>query len=165
MRYVLSAMRILTRNSRNQGFNEDDIVQIPVKDFKKLKALHCEARWLLYKPNDSEDEINQEDEELSENPQLAKNLVKGLTDEVKDPRDNLPQSLEYLYLDGLYKGDEWDDMVETFKTPNANTPELTLDKVCLNRDGTTKFGSAVEPNIRINSLSLEDIWRGHNYFL
>lgn len=109
--------------------------------------------------------MDSEDEELSENTQLAKNLVKGLTDEVNDPRDNLPESLEYLYLDGLYKGDEWNNMVEIFKTPNAHTPKLTLDNVCLNRDSIAKFGNAVEPNIRINNLPLEDIWRGHNYFL
>ena len=129
--------------------------------------MHCEPKWLLCKPSDLLDETDSEDEDIPEKYRqlLAKNHVKPLTHVVKDPWDNLPESLEYLYLDGLYILDEWDDLVEMFKTINPRTPKLTLENFCLNRNGDTTWGGAAEPDIKFANPPLEDIWNGHNCFL
>jgi hypothetical protein len=82
----------------------------------------------------------------------------------KDPRDNLPDSLEYLYLD-VYTEDEWREMVKIFETTNANTPKLTLENTCIDQRESTKYGRAVEPHIRFANPLFDDIWRGHSYFL
>jgi hypothetical protein len=82
----------------------------------------------------------------------------------KDPRDNLPDSLEYLYLD-VYTEDEWRGMIKMFETTNTNTPKLTLENTCIDRYKSAKYGRAVEPRIRFANPLLDDIWRGHSYFL
>lgn len=82
----------------------------------------------------------------------------------KDPRDNLPDSLEYLYLD-VHTEDELREMVKMFETTNTNTPKLTLENTCIDLYESMKYGRAVEPYIRFANPLFDDIWRGHNYFL
>jgi hypothetical protein len=111
------------------------------------------------------DSTDLEDDVLPEDQQVGRNSVLELTDGIKDPRDNLPQSLEYLYLDGIDKGNEWKDMLEMFKTTNANTPKLTLENSCLVRTDQVKYGQAAELHVRFATPLREDIWKGHSYFL
>ncbi|KAF3043903.1 hypothetical protein E8E11_008537 [Didymella keratinophila] len=137
-----------------EGYNEDDIRSVLVKGFKKLKALHCEAKWLLCKPSDLLDDMDSEDEELRRPP-----------NEINDPRDNLPASLEYLYLDGINKDNEWEEMVEMFKTTIANTPKLTLENFCLVWADQATYGQAVEAHVKFPFPAYEDMWKGHSYYL
>jgi hypothetical protein len=81
-----------------------------------------------------------------------------------DPRYNLPDSIEYLYLD-VYTEDEFREMVKVFETTNANTPKLTLENTCIDGYKSMKYGCAVEPHVRFANPTLDDIWRGHSYFL
>jgi hypothetical protein len=139
---------------------------VSARGFQKLKALHCETRWLLDQSEELLEDIESDDNaDLPEDHHLVQDPVEKRTVHSKDPRDNLPESLEYLYLDGVYEDDEWEQMIEMFKTTNANTPKLTLENTCLNREDSAKFGNAVEPHIRIDNPLLEDIWSGHSYFL
>lgn len=47
------------------------------------------------------DDADSEDEQLCEDRQSGRIPIIELTDEIKDPRDNLTSSLEYLYLNGI----------------------------------------------------------------
>lgn len=76
---------------------------------------------------------------------------------MKDPRDNLPESLEYLFLDGVYDWDEWKDITDMFKTAHANTPKLTIDNTCLMCGGETNYGNAVRPEDRFGGQQLEEM--------
>lgn len=119
----------------------------------------------MSKPEDLWGDIDSDDKGLSEDHRFVENPIEERIVYSEDPRDNLPDSLEYLYLDGIYKDDEWKQMIEMFKTTNANTPKLTLENTCINRDDKAKYGHAVEPHVRFANLLLEDTWRGHSYFL
>jgi hypothetical protein len=114
-------------------------------------------------------EINSEgNEAFSENHHSVDNPVEEGIVYSEDPRDNLPGSLEYLYLDVYTKTeDKWKDMIKMFETANANTPKLTLDNTCIDRfrSRSAKYGRAVEPSIRFANPLFDDIWRGHSYFL
>ena len=84
---------------------------------------------------------------------------------LKDPRDNLPESLEYLYLD-IYNKRELEEIVKIFETSNANTPKLTLESSCIERfSKSIKYGRAVEPQLQFANPLFDDIWRGHSHFV
>ncbi|KAJ4994390.1 hypothetical protein SVAN01_00219 [Stagonosporopsis vannaccii] len=129
--------------------SEQDIAFVSARGFKKLKALHCEARWLLPKSND--DLGN--DEPLSQGFHIAEEEP----EESKDPRDNLPETLEYLYLDGVYDYDEWHQLTDIFDTTNLNTPKLTLENTGLMCGGDTNYGRAPRPEDKFGIRQLEEI--------
>jgi len=78
-------------------------------------------------------------------------------EEIKDPRDNLPETLEYLYLDGVYDFDEWHQIIGIFDTTNANTPRLTFDNTCLMCGGETNHGRAIEPKVRFGNEQIAEM--------
>jgi hypothetical protein len=90
---------------------------------------------------------------------------------ISDPRDNLPVSLEELHLDGVYEDEEWEDLVSIFEKPNANTPNLTMNKVCVRRqsaawnagDIQTKFGGAAAPQGEYVDRFTTKLLYGHGY--
>ena len=90
-------------------------------------------------------------------------------DQVIDPRNNLPASLEFLFLDGAFDMDEWENLDQMFAEKNKHTPKLTLDNTWINRDlvdqtkDATKFDQA-RGQVFANTLSVE-FWKGHNNWL
>ena len=140
----------------------EDIPFVSARKFKTLKALHCEARWLLPLPN----------EDLGGGEALPEGFhtAEEPTEEFTDPRDNLPESLEYLWLDGVYEEEEWEQMKELFDTTNACTPRLTLDNTCIRRyvsggngrQSYPKYGRAVEPWVKFDDPNLKGIWEGRS---
>lgn len=88
-----------------------------------------------------------------------------------DPRDNLPEELEELYLDCVYEDEDWKELVKTFKAPNSSTPKLTLEKLCVRRFSTgwgkrvtqAKFGGAAEPPNMIERPLTTRLFSGHGY--
>lgn len=143
---------------------EGDILFTSLRRFKALKALHCETRWLL----PSKDTDLGDDEALSQ----GFHHVEDAEEPFADPRNNLPESLEELYLSGIYEDEEWEHLIKLFESPNASTPKLTYEKTCLmrdpggwNRSGTqAKFGGADEPGDRFRNPRLTHIWDGHGYY-
>ncbi|KAF3048237.1 hypothetical protein E8E12_011421 [Didymella heteroderae] len=145
---------------------EEDIRSVSLRDFQRLKALRCETRWLLRRPEDLWKDIELDDDaELPEDHHFVDNPVGERSVYSRDPRDNLPESLEYLYLDGNYQKDEWKNLIKMFKIMNANTPKLTIENVCLDRNSEAKYGRAVEPHVRFANPLLDNIWKRHNYFI
>ncbi|KAG9198621.1 hypothetical protein G6514_009797 [Epicoccum nigrum] len=133
---------------------EDDIAIAPIRALTKLKALSCEARWLL---------PLEEDERLDNEPLLGGFFSQAESEEnVQDPRDMLPASLEYLCLDT--KEMQWDVLCNLFNHRNERTPLLTLDNTRLTQ-GDRQFGRGAASKERFDSPLLEDIWRGHNTWL
>lgn len=100
-----------------------------------------------------------DDEELSQGFYTEEEPTE---EESLDPRDNLPESLEYLYLEVAHEIEEWKRLVEILEVTNANTPKLTLDNTCIKR-GKWSYGRAVEPEVRFATPHLDDIWRGYSY--
>lgn len=134
---------------------DNDIAIAPARALTKLKALSCEARWLL-PPGEDEQFV---DEALSEGF-YSKPESK---DALQDPRDNLPASLEYLCMDT--EGVEWDALCKMFKDGNEHTPLLTLDNTRLVNDKELDFGKGLKSEVKFDAPHLEDIWRGHNTWL
>ena len=142
---------------------ENDIPLASLRGFKTLKALHCETRWLIR----SQDTNLGDDEALSQ----GFHSVEDLGEAIADPRNNLPESLEELYLEGIYEDEEWEQLVELFKISNTSTPKLTFEKTCLMRSSTAwnsrgtqeKFGGAAEPANRFSNPLYTQIWVNHGY--
>ncbi|KAH6618558.1 hypothetical protein C7974DRAFT_32329 [Boeremia exigua] len=118
----------------------NDIPFVSAREFTKLKALRCEAKWLLPMPNDDVGD----DEALSQGFYTVEEEVEQMT----DPRDNLPESLEYLYLDGDYEYEQYHQLIDIFDTTNPNTPKLTLDNTCIKYGSDTSYGGAAEPEVK-----------------
>ncbi|KAF9698259.1 hypothetical protein EKO04_003693 [Ascochyta lentis] len=143
--------------------DEQDIPFTSLRGFTKLKALHCETRWLVRAP----DTDLGDDEALSQGFHSVEDGGEAIT----DPRDNLPESLEELYLDGVYEDEEWEQLTEVFKAPNIFTPKLTLEKTCFLRHSTSwdgratqqKIGSAAEPGNRFTNPLHIGTWEDHGY--
>jgi hypothetical protein len=87
-------------------------------------------------------------------------------DKITDPRNNLPASLEFLFLDGCFDTDEWREMRQMFAEGNEHTPKLTPDTTWITRDidgqpmEGTDFNQAMD-KIFVHSLSYK-FWKGHN---
>jgi hypothetical protein len=69
-----------------------------------------------------------------------------------DPRSVLPISLQELYIHGNerdYADDAWNQLVDTFKSPSASTPNLRPEKTCIrkirNNATVAVIGEADEP--------------------
>ena len=90
-------------------------------------------------------------------------------DQITDPRNNLPASLEFLFLDGCFDTEEWENLRQMFAEENKHTPKLTLDNTWITRDidgqpmGENEFGQAMG-RVFVNSLPHE-FWKGHNNWL
>ncbi|KAJ4365402.1 hypothetical protein N0V95_000451 [Ascochyta clinopodiicola] len=142
---------------------EDDLSFTSLREFTALKALRCETRWLLR----SDDTDLGDGEALSQGFHSEEDAGEAL----EDPRDNLPESLEELYLDGIYEDEEWEELTELFQNPNTCTPKLTLEKTCVMRHSRAwdkhgaqeKIGGAAEPDTRFVNPLLMNIWEGHGY--
>lgn len=105
----------------------------------------------------------EEDERLDNEPLLGGFFSQAESEEnVQDPRDMLPASLEYLCLDT--KEVQWDVLCNLFNHRNERTPLLTLDNTRLTQ-GDQQFGRGAASKERFDSPLLEDIWRGHNTWL
>ncbi|KZM18856.1 uncharacterized protein EKO05_0006503 [Ascochyta rabiei] len=147
------------------GFEDgdNDLLFTSLQGFTTLKALRCETRWLLR----SHDTGLGDGEALSQGFHSVEDAEEAIT----DPRDNLPESLEELYLDGVYEDEEWEQLTELFKNPNTSTPKLTLEKTCVMRHSKAwdrrgvqeKVGGAAEPGIRFTNPLHMSIWDGHGY--
>ncbi|KAJ8113376.1 hypothetical protein OPT61_g4473 [Boeremia exigua] len=135
---------------------ETDFPFVSVRDLSKLKALRCETQWL----------------QRSSKPSIGDGapLSQGIYSAVKDPRDNLPGSLEYLYLDTGYESENWAVLCNMFQENNANTPNLTLENVCLQSTidneglmwivGEPTVGKAVKPDVRFGTQHRDEMWKG-----
>jgi hypothetical protein len=113
------------------------------------------------------------DVDLDSNEALSQGFysIDGPGPAILDPRDNLPESLEELYLDGVYEDEEWEQLVELFKTLNASTPKLMLEKICVRRlsarwdinGALAKFGGAAEPPHTFKHPLTTRLLTGHGY--
>jgi hypothetical protein len=90
-------------------------------------------------------------------------------DHFTDPRNNMPASLEFLFLDGCYSDEEWGKMRQMFAEGNQHTPQLNPYNTWLTRDidgqpmEETEFGQAMG-QVFVNSVS-QEFWREHNSWL
>jgi hypothetical protein len=133
----------------------------PAHLLKNLKAVHCDPRWLESATGD----VIFDGEALSQGFYPTQDPA----DQITDPRNNLPASLEFLFLDGCFSTDEWKELRQLFAEGNKHTPKLTLDNTRITRDiegqpmEGTEFGQAMG-RIFVNPLPGE-FWRGHNNWL
>ncbi|KAI8930399.1 hypothetical protein NX059_012479 [Plenodomus lindquistii] len=110
-------------NQRWRSHSDRDLDSVPFRDFQQLRILQCSFEWL--QSTGGMTDVESSDSGLEED-----NTVEppGL-----DVRDNLPTSLEKLYLHGLFDDDEWMLLRKILTSPNASRPNLTIDDMRITR--------------------------------
>ncbi|CAO2658191.1 Nn.00g059140.m01.CDS01 [Neocucurbitaria sp. VM-36] len=134
--------------------DEEDLASVSLRDFKKLRSLNCEWRMLL--PNDKE---SYDDAPLQHGFRTEDKPAAGF-----DVRDILPESLQELYLHGVFEDADWEELTELLKSPNPATPNI--DKMCIRNLGGGQpyvmFGDAPPPR-DLYSNPLARLFQGHGY--
>jgi hypothetical protein len=181
---VTHAAHSLEELSLTQGFDDDDVspyfqfkfqtksrVQfdldlpgpkiVSLRDFQKLRMLNCE--WSIIRPEMEEEEEDPQHDEPLEEGYYREEHNEGIDDDF-DIRTILPESIEELHLGGDFKVfEEWERLENAFDASSASTPNLTLEKTCIQRgDWSDRIGNA-EHRSGLWSHPLTRLFVGHGY--
>ncbi|KAH6872324.1 hypothetical protein BKA58DRAFT_143367 [Alternaria rosae] len=138
---------------------EDGPAIISLREFQKLRVLHCS--WPMLRPEPGKEEDLDHDEPLEQGYYQKEDYEQIDVD--FDVRTILPESLEELFMNGYFDAyEEWDYMENAFKAPSAFTPRLTLEKTCIqNGDWSDRIGTAEAPD-GVWSHPLGRLFEGHD---
>ncbi|KAH7356207.1 hypothetical protein BKA66DRAFT_501680 [Pyrenochaeta sp. MPI-SDFR-AT-0127] len=137
---------------------EDDLESVSLCEFKKLTSFHAE--WKMIWPQHQEpcDDEPLKEGFYAESHSSASDF---------DIRTILPESLEELYLHGVFDDDEWEQLTIPLGCLNSTTPKL--HKMCIRRHGRNwpyepieTFGDAAMPPPSYYH-QLAKLLEGHGY--
>ncbi|KAI4913194.1 uncharacterized protein J4E92_009817 [Alternaria infectoria] len=124
---------------------EDGPAIVSLREFQKLRVLHCQ--WRMLRPDMAKEGDPEHDEPLEQGYYRKEDYEQIDVD--FDVRTLLPESLEEFYMNGdFHDYDEWEHMENTVKASSAFTPHLSMDKTCIKKGGywSDRIGTAEEPD-------------------